>query len=118
MGGIPARRHLALPWFTLVAEIRPDSDDVYPFTRTEFIWEAPRAGGLYLYVNDAINPGIELTDLNVADADGLPISEAERASARTRGTPSTSTTVARRPSRCAGKLIAPYATALGVSGAP
>ena len=81
VGGIPARRHLALPWFTLVAEIRPDSDDVYPFTRTEFIWEAPRAGGLYLYVNDAINPGFQLTDLNVADLDGLPISEAEGASA-------------------------------------
>jgi hypothetical protein len=82
LGGVPARRHLALPWFTLVAEIRPDSDDVFPFTRTEFIWEAPRAGGLYLYVNDAINPGVELADLNVADADGLPITEAERASAK------------------------------------
>ena len=82
LGGFPARRHLALPWFTLVAEIRPDSDDVFPFTRTEFVWEAPRPGGLYLYVNDAINPGLELSDLNVADAEGLAITEAERASAR------------------------------------
>jgi hypothetical protein len=82
LGGIPARRHLALPWFTLIAQVRPDSDDVYPFTRTDFTWEAPRAGGLYLYVNDAINPGLELTGLNVAGLDGLPVSEAERASAR------------------------------------
>jgi hypothetical protein len=81
LGGIPARRHLALPWFTLVAEVRPDSDNVYPFTRTEFIWEPPRDGSLYLYVNDAINPGFELTDLNLAGFDGLPVSAAERASA-------------------------------------
>jgi hypothetical protein len=42
------------------------------------VLEPAQPGRLYLYVNDAINPGLELAGLNVADADGLPISPEER----------------------------------------
>jgi hypothetical protein len=44
--------------------------------------EPRRTGQLYLYVNDAINPGLELAGLNVADADGWPITPEERQSGR------------------------------------
>ena len=82
MARIPARRHLTLPWFTLVGEISRDSGAVFPLHRGRVVLEPTRTGQLYLYVNDAIN-GLGLDhDINVRDADGLPISEAERASAQ------------------------------------
>jgi len=82
LGGIPARRHLALPWFTLLAEIGRDSGQVFALNRARVTWTAPHTGRLYLYVNDAINPGFEIPGLNAADADGLPITPAERKSGR------------------------------------
>jgi uncharacterized protein (DUF2235 family) len=53
--GIPARRKVTLPWFTLVAEIGRDSGHAFAFNRKDFIFEATRGGRLYLYVNDAID---------------------------------------------------------------
>jgi hypothetical protein len=47
-------------------------------------WTAPQSGRLYLYVNDAINPGLELGELNLAEPDGLPITPEERQSGRSR----------------------------------
>ena len=78
LSGIPARRDVALPWFTLVGEIGRDSGHTFPLARDRVILKPMQPGRLYLYVNDAINPGLELADLNVADADGLPITPAER----------------------------------------
>ena len=80
MASIPARRHLTLPWLTLVGEIGRDSGAAFPLHRDRVVLEPTRTGQLYLYVNDAINPGIELKDLNVDDAAELPITQAERAS--------------------------------------
>ena len=81
-GLLPARRHLTLPWFTLIAEIRRDSGQVFPLTRPTRTWIAPHSGRLFLYVNDAINRWFEIPDLNSAEADGLPITPAERQSGR------------------------------------
>ncbi len=79
---IPARRHLTLPWFTLVGEISRDSGAVFPLHRGRVVLEPTRTGQLYLYVNDAIN-GLGLDhDINVRDIDGLPISDAERTSGK------------------------------------
>jgi hypothetical protein len=78
--GIAERRHLTLPWFTLIAEIGRDSGQVFPLNRTKRTWIAPQSGPLYLYVNDAINRWFEVPGLNSADADGLPITPAERES--------------------------------------
>ncbi len=55
LGGLPARRKLSLPWFTLIAEIGRDSGDVFPMNQTSFTFKPKRTGRLYLYVNDAIN---------------------------------------------------------------
>ncbi|HSA79631.1 MAG TPA: DUF2235 domain-containing protein [Geminicoccaceae bacterium] len=55
VGAIPARRHIALPWFTLVAEIGRDSGDAFPVNRERFVLVPARNGRLYLYVNDAID---------------------------------------------------------------
>ncbi len=52
---IPARRHLALPWFVLVGEIGRDSGKVFPINRQHFVFVPPHGGHLYLYVNDAID---------------------------------------------------------------
>ena len=82
LGGIAARRDLALPWFTLVGEVGRDSGNTFPLHRDRVVLKPTQPGRLYLYVNDAINPGLELTDLNLADADGLPITPAERQSGR------------------------------------
>ena len=79
---IPARRHLTLPWFTLVGEISRDLGAVFPLHRGRVVLEPTRTGQLYLYVNDAIN-GLGLDhDINVRDIDGLPISDAERTSGK------------------------------------
>jgi hypothetical protein len=45
-------------------------------------WTAPHSGRLFLYVNDAINPGLELGELNLGEPDGLPITAEERQSRR------------------------------------
>ena len=82
LGGFAARRHLALPWFALVAEIGRDSGQVFPLSRTRVTWTAPQSGRLYLYVNDAINPGLELGELNLAEPEGLPITPEERQTRR------------------------------------
>jgi hypothetical protein len=82
MAGIPSRRNLFLPWFSLIGEIGRDSGQTFPITRDSLVIRPNQSGRLYLYVNDAINPGLELTGLNVAGLDGLPVSAAERASAR------------------------------------
>ena len=57
---VPTRRHLSLPWFTLMGEIGKDSGHVFPINRDEpFIYTSPADGRLHLYVNDMINvPGI------------------------------------------------------------
>jgi hypothetical protein len=55
----PARRHLSLPWFTLMGEIGKDSGHVFPINQDDpFVFIAPAKGELHLYVNDMINaPG-------------------------------------------------------------
>ena len=78
LGGIAARRDISLPWFALVGEVGRDSGHTFPLHRNRVVLEPAQPGRLYLYVNDAINPGLELAGLNVADADGLPISPEER----------------------------------------
>ena len=55
LGGLPSRRHVFVPWFTLLGEIEKDSGIVIPFNRTKFEFRAPASGRLYLYVNDAID---------------------------------------------------------------
>jgi uncharacterized protein (DUF2235 family) len=55
VAAIPARRHLALPWFVLVGEIGRDSGKVFPVNRQHFVFVPPHSGRLYLYVNDAID---------------------------------------------------------------
>jgi hypothetical protein len=78
LGGIAARRDMALPWFTLVGEVGRDSGHTFPLHRNRVVLKPTQPGRLYLYVNDAINPGLERADLNVADADGWPITPEER----------------------------------------
>ena len=80
LGGIAARRDLGLPWFTLVGEIGRDSGYTFPLHRNRVILKPTQPGRLYLYVNDAINPGLELAGLNVAAVDGWPITPEERES--------------------------------------
>jgi hypothetical protein len=82
LGGIAARRDLSLPWFTLVGEIGRDSGRTFPLHRNRVVLKPTEPGRLFLYVNDAINPGLELAGLNVADADGWPITPEERQSGR------------------------------------
>lgn len=53
--GLPARRHLSLPWFVLTGEIGRDSGDLLPINRTRIVFEPLRSGRLHLYVNDAID---------------------------------------------------------------
>ena len=55
LAGLPMRRHLDLPWFTLVGEIGRNSGVVFPLNRQEFTFEPAASGILHLYVNDAIN---------------------------------------------------------------
>jgi hypothetical protein len=55
LGGLPSRRHVFVPWFTLLGEIEKDSGIVIPFNRTNFKFRAPASGKLFLYVNDAID---------------------------------------------------------------
>ena len=55
VGGVPTRRSLLLPWFTLTAEIGRDSGYTFPLHRERFIVRPARTGVLYVYVNDAIN---------------------------------------------------------------
>ena len=55
--GFPARRHLSMPWFTLIGEIGRDSGDIFPIKRPTFTFRPATSGRLYLYVNDAINAG-------------------------------------------------------------
>ena len=55
VGGVPTRRSLLLPWFTLTAEIGRDSGYTFPLHRERFIVRPARTGILYVYVNDAIN---------------------------------------------------------------
>jgi Uncharacterized alpha/beta hydrolase domain (DUF2235) len=55
VGGVPTRRSLLLPWFTLTAEIGRDSGYTFPIHRERFIVRPARTGVLYVYVNDAIN---------------------------------------------------------------
>ena len=52
---LPARRHLTMPWFTLIGEIGKDSGNLYAFNRDEFKFTPKHSGLLYLYVNDSIN---------------------------------------------------------------
>jgi hypothetical protein len=52
--GLPARRHLAFPWFTLVGEVGKDSGDVFPLNQEHFVFRPQASGTLYLHVNDAI----------------------------------------------------------------
>ena len=54
--GLPARRHIAKPWFVLLGEIGAGSGHVIPFNRENFTFTAAARGTLYIYVNDAINP--------------------------------------------------------------
>ena len=68
MAGIPFRRELSMPWFTLLAEIGQDSGHVFPMNQTPFTFKPQHTGRLYLYVNDAIN------------ALGLPIDGVETSS--------------------------------------
>jgi hypothetical protein len=56
MVGWPARRHIVIPWFTLIGEVGRDSDYVLPFNQPRFVFQAEESGRLYLYVNDAIDP--------------------------------------------------------------
>jgi uncharacterized protein (DUF2235 family) len=80
VAGIPARRHMSLPWFTLVGEIGRDSGVALPLHRGHVVLVPSRTGQLYLYVNDAIN-GLGMDHaINLRNLDGLPISDAERAS--------------------------------------
>jgi uncharacterized protein (DUF2235 family) len=53
--GLPARRELLIPWFTLTGEIGRDSRYVFPLNRKSFDFVPPKSDTLYLYVNDAIN---------------------------------------------------------------
>lgn len=53
--GIPARRHLTLPWFVLIAEIGRDSGHIFPMNRRFFSVRPKFSGELYFYVNDGIN---------------------------------------------------------------
>lgn len=55
VAAIPARRHLALPWFALVGEIGRDSGHTFPITREDVVVRPKQSGRLYLYVNDAID---------------------------------------------------------------
>jgi hypothetical protein len=82
LGGIAARRAIALPWFTLLGEIGRDSGHTFPLHRNRVVLQPTQPGRLFFYVNDAINPGLELADLNVADADGWPVTPEERQSGR------------------------------------
>ncbi|MEM8951272.1 MAG: DUF2235 domain-containing protein [Pseudomonadota bacterium] len=51
----PTKRHLALPWFSLVGEIGRDSGNIFPINRETITFTAPATGRLYLYVNDTVN---------------------------------------------------------------
>ena len=53
--GFPMRRHLSMPWFTLIGEIGLDTGEIVPINRPSFTFRPASSGRLYLYVNDAIN---------------------------------------------------------------
>jgi hypothetical protein len=55
VAGVPSRRSLLLPWYTLTGEIGRDSGHAFPINRDHFILKPKRSGFLYVYVNDAIN---------------------------------------------------------------
>ena len=55
LAGLPARRHLSLPWFSLIGEIGTDSGNIVPFKERSFTFKSRYRGVLHLYVNDAIN---------------------------------------------------------------
>ncbi|MGI9500768.1 MAG: hypothetical protein ACR2P3_12055, partial [Geminicoccaceae bacterium] len=58
---LPTRRHLSIPWFTLMGEIGKDSGQAFPINRSNFTFRAQASGPLYIYVNDGINvPGLSI----------------------------------------------------------
>ena len=82
VAGVPSRRSLLLPWFTLTGEIGRDSGHTFPLNRERVIVRPSQTGRLHLYVNDAINAlGTEL-DFDAQAIDGFPIGEEERQSGR------------------------------------
>jgi hypothetical protein len=82
VAGVPTRRHVLLPWFTLIAEIGADSGYVLPINRNKVVIRPRQGGRLYLYVNDAINGlGSEL-GFDPDAINGFPIDEVERQNRR------------------------------------
>jgi hypothetical protein len=82
LAGVPTRRSLLLPWFSLTAEIGRDSGYTFPLNREKVTVTPAQTGRLYVYVNDAINSlGSEL-DFDAQHIDGLPIGEDELRSGR------------------------------------
>jgi uncharacterized protein (DUF2235 family) len=82
VAGVPSRRSLLLPWFTLTGEIGRDSGYTFPLNRERVMITPARSGRLYLYVNDAINAlGTEL-GFDAQTIDGFPIGDEERRTGR------------------------------------
>jgi hypothetical protein len=82
VAGVPSRRSLLLPWFTLTGELGRDSGHTFPLNRERVVVRPSETGRLHLYVNDAINAlGAEL-DFDPQAIDGFPIGEEERQSGR------------------------------------
>jgi hypothetical protein len=53
---VPARRHLLIPWFTLVGEVGKDSGSVFPLNEPHFVFRPASDGRLFLHVSDGIDP--------------------------------------------------------------
>ena len=82
VAGVPSRRSLLLPWFTLTGEIGRDSGYTFPLNRERVVVRPTQTGRLYLYVNDAINAlGTELA-FDLQAIDGFPLDDDERKSGR------------------------------------
>jgi Uncharacterized alpha/beta hydrolase domain (DUF2235) len=82
VAGVPSRRSLLLPWFSLTGEIGRDSGYTFPLYRERVTVRPAQSGRLYLYVNDAINVlGTEL-GFDPQAIDGFPIGEEERRTGR------------------------------------
>ncbi|MGH6895090.1 MAG: DUF2235 domain-containing protein [Geminicoccaceae bacterium] len=82
VAGVPSRRSLLLPWFTLTGEIGRDSGYTFPLNRERVVVRPSQTGRLYVYVNDAINSLGWALDFDLQAIDGFPLDDDERQSGR------------------------------------